>query len=201
MMPTSLTASGHSASKIQLCSSSLLFSSLLFAFIYFIFFIVPRSWKSRWCEVRWPEWPVLRTTTTDPLARDRLIPVLRHVSTEIWSAPSLELHLLSWFVSFKSSFIYNSKSITVENRTRVHMIFLSGNDLRSNMWRYLCDFIGHYAHYESKVLWSVEMRRVVWSLSLLIYTYLLESVLIHEMWWVSDYQFRFYPVKNLKQTR
>jgi hypothetical protein len=39
-------------------------------------------------EVRWQQWPILWTTTTNPSVRELLVQVLRHVSTEVWGAPS-----------------------------------------------------------------------------------------------------------------
>jgi hypothetical protein len=65
--------------KIRRCNSSLLFTLLSHTMFYM------QPWRT---EVRWPRWPILRTTTTNPSGRDLLIQELRHVSTDMLDAPS-----------------------------------------------------------------------------------------------------------------
>lgn len=56
------------------------------AFIHRIFY-VSRTWVSG-NQVRWLQWPVLRTTITNPSVWDMRFQPLYHVLTEMWGDPS-----------------------------------------------------------------------------------------------------------------
>jgi hypothetical protein len=72
------------ASKIRWCTYSLLFTWVHTG----SYSCSPNIGISREREVRWLQWPILRTTTTNTSVRDLLTQVLRHVSTETWGALS-----------------------------------------------------------------------------------------------------------------
>jgi hypothetical protein len=91
-------------------------TSVYFAFIHPVFSENPRKFMKvrsgdRGGQICWPPPPHLSV-------RDLLIHVLRHVSTEMWGAPSRWKYI--WYrvlFLFKSSLISIRSSVTIENRT------------------------------------------------------------------------------------
>lgn len=85
-----------------------------------------------WGEVRWPLWPVLPITTTSASVRDAFIQALRHVSNDVGCLEGGSTSVTVFCVCPNQDDVYHSNA-NAHNRTSVHVGFLTGSNISSNM--------------------------------------------------------------------